>query len=103
VTRPVFWSRDALDDLKRAVSRIARDNPEAARKVAGALREAGRKLGVRSTGRKGRVDGTLEKSVIGRPYIIAYAIDAEAGGERIVILHVIHTSRDWPQGRWPEP
>jgi toxin ParE1/3/4 len=70
--------------------------------VAAAIREAGLKLGVRSTGRKGRVDGTFEKSVVGLPYIVAYAVETQAGDERIVILHVIHTSRDWPAGRWPE-
>ncbi len=103
MTRPVFWSRHALDDLKGAVSYIARDNPEAARKVALAIREAGHKLGIRSTGRKGRVDGTFEKSVAGLPYIIAYAVETAAEGEFIVVLHVIHTSRNWPQGRWPKP
>jgi toxin ParE1/3/4 len=103
VTRPVLWPRAALDDLKVAVSYIARENPEAARKVAAAIREAGRKLGVHSTGRKGRVDGTFEKSVVGLPYIVAYAIETGAGPERIVILHVIHTARDWPAGRWPNP
>ena len=102
MTRPVFWSRAALDDLKRAMSNIARDNPDAARKVAAAIRDAGRKLGLHSTGRKGRVAGTLEKSVTGLPYIVAYTIETPAEGERIVILHVVHTSRDWPAGRWPE-
>ncbi len=102
MTRPVFWSRGALDDLKHAASYIARENPQAARKVAAAIREAGRKLGVRSTGRKGRVEGTLEKSITGLPYIVAYAIDTGAEGERIVILHVIHTARNWRPGGWPE-
>ena len=103
MTRPVLWSRAALDDLKGAVSCIARENPEAARKVAAAIREAGKKLGVHSTGRKGRVEGTFEKSIAGVRYIVAYAIETAAGGERIVILHVIHTARDWPAGRWPRP
>jgi toxin ParE1/3/4 len=101
VTRPVLWSRGALDDLKRAASYIARDNPQAARKVAAAIREAGCKLGIRSTGRKGRVEGTFEKSVAGLPYILAYAIEAVAEDERIVILHVIHTARNWIPGSWP--
>jgi plasmid stabilization system protein ParE len=102
VTRPVFWSRTALDDLKGAMSHIARENPEAARKVATSIREAGRKLGVHSTGRKGRVDGTFEKSVAGLPYVIAYTIETGAAGGRIIILHVIHTARNWPVGRWPD-
>ncbi len=103
MTRPVLRSRAALDDLKVAVSYIVRENPDAARKVAAAIREAGKKLGVHSTSRKGRVDGTFEKSVAGLPYIAAYAIETAAGAGRIVILHVIHTSRDWPAGRWPQP
>jgi toxin ParE1/3/4 len=60
-----------LDELKRAVAYIARDNPRAAKKVAGAIRLAGKKLGAHSTGRKGRVTGTYEKTVPGSPYIIA--------------------------------
>ncbi len=102
MSRPVLWSRAALDDLKVAVSHIARENPGAARKVAAAIREAGQKLGVHSTGRKGRVDGTFEKSVAGLPYIVAYAIDTATKGERIVILHVIHTARVCPAGLWPQ-
>jgi toxin ParE1/3/4 len=72
VTRPVFWSRAALNDLKVAASHIARENPEAARKIDAAIREAGKKLGVHSTGRKGRVNGAFEKSVAGLPYIIGW-------------------------------
>lgn len=64
---------------------------------------AGDALGDKATGRRGRVTGTYEKVVTGRPYIIAYAIEAmQAGGERVVILHVIHAARDWPKGQWPK-
>ena len=34
MTRPVQWSRDALDDLKRQIAYIAADNPGAARRIA---------------------------------------------------------------------
>jgi len=103
VKRPVFWSRDALDDIKRTTARIAKDNPAAARKVAAALRSAGSKLGERATGRQGRMSGTYEKSVAGLPYIIAYALQPVRGGdEAVVVLHVIHTARNWTPDAWPD-
>jgi toxin ParE1/3/4 len=102
VTRPVLWSRDALDELKRAVAYIARDNPRVAKEVAAAIRTAGDKLGVKSTGRKGRVDSTFEKSLSPLPYIIAYAVEVVGGRESIVILRVVHTARDWKRGGWPK-
>lgn len=101
--RPVFWSRDALDDIKRTTTRIARDDPPAARKVAAALRSAANKLGERATGRKGRMSGTYEKSITGLPYIIAYALPPVRGcNEAVVILHVIHTARNWTPDAWPD-
>ena len=101
--RPVFWSRAALDEMKRAAAHIAKDNPQAARKVAAAIRSAGDKLGERPTGRKGRMTGTYEKSVTGVPYIIAYALHPVRGSdEAVVILHVIHTARNWTLDAWPK-
>ncbi len=102
MTRPVLWSRDALDELKSAAAYIARDNAQAARRVAAAIRLAGNKLSAHSTGHKGRVTGTYEKSIPKLPYIIAYAVEAVKGRESIVILHVIHSARDWISESWPE-
>lgn len=49
------------------------------------------------------MEGTFEKSIVGLPYIISYAIGTEAdGGERLVALRIIHTSRYWPPGQWPK-
>lgn len=102
MTRTVLWSADALTDLDAAIAYIAERNPIAARSVLADIRKAGNALGVRATGRPGRVLGTYERSITNRPYIIAYAIDPlPEGGERIVILRVIHTARDWPRGGWP--
>lgn len=101
--RPVFWSRAALDEVKRAATHIAKDNPQAARKVAAAIRSTGDKLGERATGRKGRMSGTYEKSVTGFPYIIAYALHPVRGNdEAVVILHVIHSARNWTPDAWPK-
>jgi plasmid stabilization system protein ParE len=103
VKRPVFWSRDALDEVKRAAARSAKDNPQAAHKVAAAIRSAGNKLGERATGRKGRMIGTYEKSVTGVPYIVACALHPVCGSdESVVILHVIHTARNWTPDAWPD-
>jgi toxin ParE1/3/4 len=101
--RPVLWSESALGELDKSIVYIAARNPTAARKVLAEIRKAGNGLSVSATGRRGRVTGTYEKTIVGRPYIIAYALSAlPGGGECVVILHVIHTARDWPPGQWPE-
>ncbi|AZN98971.1 type II toxin-antitoxin system RelE/ParE family toxin [Mesorhizobium sp. M9A.F.Ca.ET.002.03.1.2] len=99
--RFVTWSREALDDIKQQVTFIARDNPAAARRLADRIREAGQRLGDMATGRPGRITGTYEQPISRLPYIIAYQLGPIAGRESVVILHVIHTSRDWPPEEWP--
>lgn len=100
--RPVVWAASALTELEASIAFIAAENAAAARRVLADIRTAGDRLGRRPIGRPGRVAGTFEKTVVGRPYIIAYAIDRDAEGkERVVILRVIHTARHWPTGRWP--
>lgn len=100
--RPVRWSLSALDDLKRQVSHIARDDPAAARSVASRIDAAALLLGERPIGRPGRVGGTYEKSVGGLPYIIAYSLETKDGRETLFILRVIHAARNWPAEEWPE-
>jgi len=102
VSRPVFWSRDALEELKDIGRVIARDNANAARNVARKIRKTVANLGVRPIGRRGRVSSTYEMSVSGLPYVLAYAIETLVGEERIVILRVIHTARNWPDESWPQ-
>ena len=99
--RFVTWSRDALDDIKRQVAFIARDNPAAARRLADRIRETGQDLGEMATGRPGRVTGTYEKPIGRLPYIIAYELRPIGSRESVVILHIVHTSRDWPPEEWP--
>lgn len=95
------WARAALDDIKEQIAFIAQDNPAAARRVADRLRDVGAALGDMATGRPGRVTGCYEKSVSRLPYIIAYELRPIAGRESVVILRVIHTSRDWSDEDWP--
>ncbi|GGE22503.1 plasmid stabilization protein [Polymorphobacter glacialis] len=101
MTRPVLWSRDALDDLKKQLVYIAGTNPVAASRVVDRLRKAAAQLEDFATGRPGRVAGTYEKSVTGLPYVIAYEIVPRDTGEVVAILRVIHTARDWPEETWP--
>ena len=54
-----------------------------------------------ATGRPGRVGGSSEKSLARLPYIIAYELRDMEGRESVVIVRVIHTSRDWPAEEWP--
>jgi toxin ParE1/3/4 len=101
VTRPLLWSRDALDDLKKQLVYIAVDDPIAAARVVDRLRKAAAHLEDFATGRPGTVVGTYEKSVTGLPYMIAYEIVPRDAGEVVAILRVIHTARDWPEETWP--
>jgi toxin ParE1/3/4 len=100
--KPVVWSAEARRDYLDILQYIAVDNPFAAEKVVAAIEKAGSDLGRIATGRPGRVTGTYEKSVTRLPYIIAYALMPRAGRESVIILRVIHTSRDWPAGEWPQ-
>lgn len=102
MNRPVRWSTDALADLADQIAYIAADNPSAARRVADAIGRTALALGDMPTGRPGRVTGTYEKSVTGLPYILAYAISRAGGEEAVGIVRVIHTSRDWSAGKWPD-
>ena len=102
--RQLIWSRSALEDFKSTLSYIAQYDRTAARKVRAAIDRAARSLAHHPTGRRGRVAGAYEKSVTGLPYVVAYALDVNPDGtEAIVILRIIHTSRDWKPGAWPAP
>ena len=99
--RPVVWSIEAQRDNLEILRYIADDNPFAAERVVDAIEDAGNKLGEMATGRPGRVGGSYEKSLARLPYIIAYELRDMEGRESVVIVRVIHTSRDWPAEEWP--
>jgi len=99
--RPVVWSVEAQRDNLEILRNIADDNPLAAERVVDAIDEAGNKLGDFATGRPGRVSGTYQKSLARYPYIIVYELRDVAGRESVVIVRVIHASRDWPAEEWP--
>ena len=89
--------------MEAAVTYIAADNPIAALKVLDKIEKTATNLGRMATGRRGRVAGTYEKSITRLPYIIAYAVQTvPSGDERIVIVRVIHSARNWPKEGWPD-
>lgn len=98
MTRRVEWSNDAADDFDQAIEYIARDSERNALLVSSRILEAIDLLAETPTGRPGRVAGTYEKFVLNTPYIVSYRVTDRA----ILIARVIHGSRDWPEGEWPE-
>lgn len=90
----VRWTRGALRDLASAFEYIARDRPEAARRVATTIHDAVARLGDNpALGRRGRIPGTRELIVPGLPYIVPYRVS----GEVVEILSVFHAARKWPE------
>ena len=95
--KPVVWSDTARDELRQAIRHIANEDQSVARLVRERIARTVALLGERPIGRRGRVEGTYEKTVLKTSHIIAYAV-SEA---EITILHLIHHRRDWPAGKWP--
>lgn len=101
--RPVVWTDSARADLLGVFRYIAKENPDAAARVAARIEDAAAGLSDFATGRTGRVSGTYEKVLPQLPYILAYEIVPRPdGGEVVAILHVIHGARDWPDKAWPK-
>ena len=88
----VRWLSLALDDLDPLVEYVAQDKPSAAKRVAEAILQAGRRLMEHpAMGRPGRVMGTREWVIPGTPYIIAY----RARDDAVEILRVLHSAMEW--------
>ena len=86
--------RLALADLDDLMTHIAKDNPEAANKVACKIWETTRIISDHpAMGRPGRVSGTRELVISGTSYIIPYRLKAD----EVQILRVLHAARKWPE------
>jgi toxin ParE1/3/4 len=102
--RRVLWSPSGLAFYEREVlDWLDTLGESATQRIRGDIERATEILAQRPIGRPGRIAGTYEKSVAGQPYIIAYALlpRDDGGADDILILRIVHTSRDWPPGRWP--
>jgi toxin ParE1/3/4 len=90
----IVWSPRAIEHLAHLREYIARDNPNAANRIASALLEAVERLAkLPNLGRSGRVAGTRELVVSGTPYVIAYRLR----GDRLEIVGVFHARQKWPR------
>ncbi len=89
----IVWSPRAIDHLAHLRAYIARDNPVASARIAGALLEAVERLAkLPHLGRPGRVAGTRELIVPGTPYVIPYRVRAD----RLEVIAVFHARQKWP-------
>ena len=94
MSRKIRWLRLALSDLDELMAYIARDNPEAATKVAGKIWEITRMLlNHPAMGKPGRVPGTREMVATGTSYIVPYRVV----GNEVQILRILHGAGKWPE------
>ena len=96
--RAVDWSKEASTDFLQMLAYLADHDSDIAYTVTQCIETAISSLSQYPTGRPGRVDGTYEKSVDKTSYIIVYGL----GSVRLEVIRIIHTSRNWPPGNWPE-
>jgi plasmid stabilization system protein ParE len=102
--RRVIWSPRAAATYRRDIlDYLERQGEASLHRVRGDIERAIEVLSRRPIGRPGRVSGTYEKLVVGQPYIIVYSLHpSDDGGEDdLVIMRIVHTSRDWPPESWP--
>ena len=86
----IRWLAEASADLDNIEAFIAADKPGAAlHAVRGIIAAVGRLSDYPASGRPGRVAGTRELVVPGKPYIVPYRVRDGT----VEILRVFHTSR----------
>lgn len=94
--RPIVWMEEAREDIDEAFAYLCEQNPKAAVELYKRIHE---KAGILSdfpgTGRVGRVSGTRELLISGTHYLLAYEVIGKP--EQVVILRVLHDSRQWPE------
>lgn len=90
----IRYTPNARDCIAEIREYIARENPQAARRVVTHIRNQTLSLAEQpNTGRPGRCEGTRELVVTHYRCVVAYRIE----NEEICILAVVHTSRQWPE------
>ena len=94
MSKKIRWLRLALADLDELMVYIAKDNKEAATKVAGKIWETTRMLSNHpAMGKPGRLPGTRGMVVTGISYIVPYHVVADEAQ----ILRILHGARKWPE------
>jgi toxin ParE1/3/4 len=90
----IDWAGPAINDLRSLRAYIARDNTAAAdRQVDRILIAVAGLARFPESGRPGRRPETRELVVGRTPYLVAYRLN----GDRIEVLRVLHSRRQWPE------
>jgi toxin ParE1/3/4 len=90
----IRWTEQAGRNLDDVEAHIALDNPDAAIHVVLTIIRAVEQLLVYpNLGRPGRVPGTRELVISGKPFLLPYRVRREA----IEILRVFHGAMRWPE------
>ncbi|MDX3773408.1 type II toxin-antitoxin system RelE/ParE family toxin [Chromatiaceae bacterium AAb-1] len=88
----LYWTPEAIQDRSDIYDYIEADNPSAALALDERFSEqANQLIDHPESGRVGLVPGTLEL-VVHRHYMLVYQV----AGDRVQILNVVHTARQWP-------
>ena len=88
----IRWTSQASRDLDNIEVFITQDS--AARTVVDIIAAVEQLRKFPALGRPGRVVGTRELVIVGKPYIVPYRVKNNS----IEIIAVFHTSRQWPKG-----
>jgi toxin ParE1/3/4 len=91
----ILWSPEAIEDLSALRNYIAKDDADAARRVALAIAKHIDDVlaGHPESGRAGRVPGTRELVIPRTPYLVPYRVT----GDALIVLRVFHGRRRWPK------
>jgi len=91
----IEWTERAIRQLDQAPDYIALSNSEAvAARIVMRIAKSVEQLAMfPMSGRLGRVAGTRELVISNTPFVVAYTMR----GDRVVVLAVYHSARQWPQ------
>jgi addiction module RelE/StbE family toxin len=88
----VRWTVPAADDLENIYYYLLNNHPQVAESTVRAIYQQIKNLKMSpNRGRPGHRNGTRELPISDLPYIVVYAVKAEA----VEILHVYHGAQDW--------
>jgi plasmid stabilization system protein ParE len=89
----IEWLREAVCNLDTQLAYIGEHNPAAAIEMGDAIEAFVNRLAdFPESSRPGRVPGTRELVVTGKPFIVIYRVEPEA----VVILRVLRGAQQWP-------
>ncbi|GIX47305.1 MAG: putative toxin Y4kP [Candidatus Tectimicrobiota bacterium] len=87
---PLKWTRLALGSVEAEAARLARENPQIAKRTVKRIHDAVRTLcKYPALGRPGRIPGTRELSVPAVPYVVPYRVR----DDHVEILCLLHVAR----------